>query len=1076
MNMKKQQGNNFTCRLVIFVDRSHDILLKMLTKEFKERRDKNLKMKYPEWNNNPEVFRINKEPPHSYLMPFSELNQALARNFEKSPYYLSLNGKWKFYWAKNPDERPGEFYQENYDVSQWKEIPVPSNWQLYGYDYPIYTNIIYPWTGYEQPKPSLAPTIYNPVGSYRRTFILPGGWTDREIFISFQGVESAFYLWINGKFVGYSEDSRTPAEFNITNYVKFSEENTISVEVYRWCDGSWLEDQDAIRLSGIYRDVYLFSTPKVHIYDFRVITDLDSEYKDAELYVKVNVKNYYDEDASTYKVEAMLYDSQNKPVFEEPIVMDINFVDKKEVVVEKKKFIPNPLKWSAEFPNLYTLVLTLKDSTGKPIEFESCRVGFRKFEIKDGQMKINGKPIMFKGVNRHELDPETGKVMSRERMIQDITLMKQFNINAVRTSHYPNHPLWYDLCDEYGIYVIDEANLESHGAIMEGVPGSDPRWTDACIDRVRNMVERDKNHPCILIWSLGNEAGGGDNFKKMADWVHQNDITRPVHYEGYNDVVDIESHMYAKVESVEEYGRSGNPKPYVLCEYAHAMGNSVGNLFKYWDVFERYPNLQGGFIWDWVDQSLKWPIPNREGEYFFAYGGDWGDIPNDGVFCADGLVFPDRTTQPEIWEVRRVYQNIGVEEIDLIQGRVRIKNKYLFTNLNTFRCTWQLLEDDRLLQEGEITDLNIPPLGNKIITIPFVEPTTKPGTEYWLNISFALKEDTMWAEKGYEIAKQQFEILFETQEAETVDITKIPEIKVIESNNNVAIEGKDFSIVFDKIKGTITSYKYNSKELIEDGPIPNFWRAPVDNDRGNGMPVRLQTWHDAGKNRKITEVTTEVIENKAIKIEVNMILPTTNESKYKSIYTIFGTGDVVVENILIPGKDLPEIPEIGMMMQLPEEFENITWYGRGPQENYWDRNTGADVGVYKGTVSEQFIPYLKPSETGNKTDVRWVALTNEERIGLMAIGMPLLEVNALHYTPEDLESVGHPYELNKRKEIILRLNYKQMGIGGDNSWGARTHPEFTLYADKSYSYKFRLRPISSEMPSPMEVSKKKIPI
>ena len=1030
--------------------------------------------KYLEWNNNPEVFRINKEPPHSQLMPFLELNQALSRDFEKSPYYLSLNGNWKFYWAKNPDERPVKFYEENYDVSQWAEIPVPSNWQLYGYDYPIYTNIIYPWTGYEQPRPPFAPTIYNPVGSYRRTFILPESWTGREIFISFQGVESAFYIWINGKSVGYSEDSRTPAEFDITSYVRPGE-NTVSVEVYRWSDGSWLEDQDAIRLSGIYRDVYLFSTPKVHIRDFKVITDLDSEYKDGELYVRVNMKNYESDSQANYKVEAILYNAEAKTVFEEPIVMDINFGNEKEVIAEKKRAVANPLKWSAEYPNLYTLVLTLKDQTGKPIEFESCRVGFRKFEIKDRQMKINGKPIMFKGVNRHELDPETGKVMSKERMLQDIKLMKQFNINAVRTSHYPNHPLWYDLCDEYGIYVIDETNLESHGAIWEGVPDSDPRWTDACIDRLRNIVERDKNHPCILIWSLGNEAGKGDNFKKMADWVHRNDPTRPVHYEGYNDVADIESHMYAKVESVEEYGKSGNPKPYILCEYAHAMGNSVGNLFKYWNVIEKYPNLQGGFIWDWVDQSLKWPIPNRQGEYFFAYGGDWGDVPNDGVFCADGLVFPDRTVQPELWEVKKVYQNIGIEEVNLIQGKVRIKNKYLFTNLNTFRCTWQLVKDGKVLQGGEITDLDIPPLESKIITIPFVKPTTKPSAEYWLNISFTLKENTLWASKGHKVAKQQFEVPFETPEPEVIDISKMPEIKVEESSNKVEVKGKNFSIIFDKIKGTIASYKYNNKELIKDGPIPNFWRASVDNDRGNGMPVRLQTWHDAGKNRRITKVTTEMIKDNAIKIEVDIVIPTTNESNYKSIYTIFGTGDVVVENTIIPGKDLTEIPEIGMMMQLPEEFENIVWYGRGPQENYWDRNTGADIGVYRSTVDEQFVPYLKPSETGNKTDVRWVTLTNDEGLGLMAIGMPLFEVNALHYTPEDLESVGHPYELNKRKEVILRLNYKQMGIGGDDSWGARPHPEFTLYADKTYSYKFRLRPISKEI-VPMEVSKQRIPI
>ncbi|MGC8716408.1 MAG: glycoside hydrolase family 2 TIM barrel-domain containing protein [bacterium] len=1017
---------------------------------------------YPEWNNNPEVFRINKEPPHTQLMPFEE--------FIRSTNYISLNGKWRFHWAKNPEERPKEFYKEDYDVSRWIELPVPSNWQLYGYDYPIYTNITYPWTGYEQPKPPFAPTVYNPVGSYRRTFTIPDNWREREIFISFQGVESAFYLWINGRFVGYSEDSRTPAEFDITDYVEFSKENSLSVEVYRWCDGSWIEDQDAIRLSGIYRDVYLFSTPKVHMRDFKVITDLDNEYKDGELYVKVDIVNYGDE-KSSYIVEAMLYDSNKKYVFDKPIIMNVSSIDKR-LSVEGKRFVPNPLKWSAEYPNLYTLVLTLKDQYGNLIESESCRVGFRRFEIKDGKMLINGKRIMFKGVNRHELDPDTGKVMTKDRMIQDIKLMKQFNINAVRTSHYPNHPLWYDLCDEYGIYVIDEANLESHGAIFDGVPGSDPRWMDACIDRVRNMVERDKNHPCILIWSLGNEAGQGDNFKRMSEWVHQNDPTRPVHYEGYNEVADIESHMYAKVEVVEEYGRSGSKKPYILCEYAHAMGNSVGNLFQYWEVFERYPNLHGGFIWDWVDQSLKWPIPNRKEEYYFAYGGDWGDVPNDGVFCADGLVFPDRTIQPELWEVKKVYQNIAIEGIELARGEIRIKNKFLFTNLNSFRCTWRLFEDDRLLQEGDI-DLDIEPFESKIVKIPFRKPIIKPAAEYWLNISFTLKEETKWAPMGHEIAKEQLKLPFENRKSEVADMSKIPEIKISESDNEIVIEGKDFSIIFDKQKGTIISYRYRDRELIKDGPIPNFWRAPIDNDRGNGMPVRLQTWHYAGKNRQIRETISERIGNKGIRIKVDMTIPTTNESQYRSNYTIFGSGDVIIENTLIPGNDLPEIPEVGMIMSLPEGFENITWYGRGPQENYWDRNTGADVGVYRGTVTDQFVPYLRPQETGNKTDVRWITLTDDEGFGLIIIGMPLTEVNVLHYTPEDLENANHPYELTKRKETILRVNYKQMGVGGDNSWGARTHPEFTLYADRAYSYKFTIKPISKDA-NPMEVSRENI--
>jgi len=1028
---------------------------------------------YPEWNNNPEIFQINREPPHASLMPFSTLEQALEGNYENSPYYVSLNGTWKFHWAKNPLERPVNFYREDYDVNSWNEIQVPSNWQLQGYDYPIYTNIVYPWVGYERPKPPFAPTLYNPVGSYKRTFVLPKRWRDREIFISFQGVESAFYLWINGRYVGYSEDSRSPAEFNITRYIREGE-NTVAVEVYRWSDGSWLEDQDAIRLSGIYRDVYLYSTPKVHIRDFSVITDLDKNYKDAELKIRFHIRNYSNNKVLGYKLEYALYDRENRLAFREPVSSDITIEKDQEIVLSSRKLVKNPLKWSAEYPDLYTLVLILKDSKNNILELESCKIGFRKFEIKENQMLLNGRPIVFKGVNRHEIDPDTGKYVSKESMLQDIILMKRFNINAVRTSHYPNHPYWYDLCDKYGIYVIDEANIESHGAISEGVPGSDPRWTSACLDRVKNMVERDKNHPSVLIWSLGNEAGYGENFKKMADWIRKNDPTRLIHYEGYNEIADIESHMYAKVEEVEAYGILGNAKPYILCEYSHAMGNSVGNLFKYWDVIERYPNLQGGFIWDWVDQALRWKIPGRPDEYFFAYGGDWGDKPNDGNFCANGLVFPDRNIQPELWEVKRIYQNIGVKEINILIGKVKIINKYLFTSLSAFECSWELLEDDKVIQKGKIRDLNIPPLSEKIVTISFKKPKTKPNTEYWLNVRFSLKEDTLWAPKGYEVAREQFNIPFETPKPKVMSLSEMPSLDVKESKKDVVIVGKDFQVIFDKDKGTISSYKCKGRMLLRSGPIPNFWRAPLDNDRGNGMPVRTGVWRDAGEKRRVESFKMSNIKNKAVTIDISFLLPTANRSKYRVFYTVYGSGDIVLESALIPGDNLPEIPVIGMMLSLPKEFKNIKWYGRGPWENYCDRNRGSDIGVYSSTVEEQFVPYLRPSENGNKTDVRWVSLTDENGFGLLAIGMPKLEISALYYKPEDLERARHPYELKPRDEIILRLNYRQMGVGGDDSWGARPHPEFTIYPDRSYTYRFRLRPLSGPLESPMEISKQYI--
>lgn len=1236
-----------------------------------------------EWNDNPGIFQVNREPAHATFIPFADVETALMRDRDNSPYFKLLNGQWKFFWSENPASRPVDFYKEDFDVSQWDEIPVPSCWQLQGYDYPIYTNVTYPWTGYENPKPPKAPTVYNPVGSYRHTFTIPEDWDGREVFISFQGVESAFYLWVNGQEVGYSEDSFTPAEFNITEYLEQGE-NTIAVEVYRWSDGSWLEDQDFIRLSGIFRDVYLYSVPKVHIRDFKVETDLDDQYKDATLNLRVDLRNLGIENPDNYKVEAMLYDADESPVLLEPFYTTASFGEEEnEVSVELEQFIENPLKWSAEDPNLYTLVLSLKDSTDNILETTSCRVGFREFEIEDKQMKINGKPIMFKGTNRHEIDPDTGRVISKERMIQDILLMKQFNINAVRTSHYPNDPMWYDLCDEYGLYLIDEANVESHGA-NGTLPKSDPNWLDACLDRMKSMVERDKNHPSVLIWSLGNEAGSGTTFKHMAEWARQADPTRIIHYEGDNQWADVQSNMYARVGTVENYGKTGT-KPYILCEYAHAMGNSVGNLFKYWDVIEKYPNLQGGFIWDWVDQALRWPTPvkriisdksnnkfksemfgelevgrsgnalrgytilpdvpelnitgqgltleawvkpeasassdnviiakgdsqfaikhtanylqqNRSviefyiydadipgqwtqwvaavadtpsdwfGEWhhvagtydgtkltiyidgelkaekettakitanaypvgigrdvernrgfngliddariynraltideinnherqpdestvlwvdfedveedgyrdseFFAYGGDWGDNPNDGNFCANGLIFPDRTVQPELYEVKKVYQNIGIKAVDLENGQIEIQNKYLFTNLEEFNMSWELLEDDEIIDSGNIV-IDLAPLSSKVITVPFETPQIKPGAEYWLNINFTLKEDTPWADAGHEIAKEQFSMPF-SKEPLSLSISDMPELELEENDEEILINGDKFTIVFDKSKGTMSSYVYDDKEVIKEGPIPNFWRAPIDNDKGNGMPSRTATWRYAGENRQISNVTVTRLADQVIQIDVDATLPTKVESEYKATYVFYGSGDVVVNNTLISDSSLPEIPEIGTILTLPEEFENIKWYGRGPQENYWDRNTGALVGVYNSTVDEEFIPYLEPSETGNKTDVRWVTLTNDEGFGLLAIGMPLIEVNALHYTPEDLSTASHPYKLVRRDDITLRLNYKQMGLGGDDSWGAKPHSEFTLYPGKPYSYSYRLKPITLSTQSPMELNKEVI--
>jgi beta-galactosidase len=1017
-----------------------------------------------EWYNKPDVFQVNRLPAHATLMPYDNVASATNGVRTESPYYYSLSGTWKFFLATNPSKRDTSFYKDTAHVSNWGNIQVPGNWQTQGYDYPIYTNVTYPWTGRENPSPPQAPIVYNPVGSYRREFTIPESWNSRQIFLSFQGIGSAFYVWINGKYIGYGEDSFTPKDYDITKYLRTGT-NNISVEVYRWSDGSWLEDQDMIRLSGIFRDVFLFSTPPVHMYDFHYITDLDGSYTNATLTVKADLKYFSQTAPIGYSVEAALYNPDGGQVTSLQLGT-ASFSTGSEVQLSQSTSVTNPQKWSAEFPNLYTIVIVLKDPSGNIIETESCNLGFRKFELNGGQMKINGKPILFKGVNRHEIDPISGKTLSYERMVQDITIMKQFNINAVRTSHYPNDPRWYELCDRFGLYVIDETNLESHG-ISNVLPASKSEWTQNCIDRLQSMVQRDKNHPCVVIWSLGNEAGSGSNFQAMTDWVHQNDPTRLVHYEGYNQVADITSYMYAKVETVEAYGASGSSKPFILCEYSHAMGNSEGNIYQYWDVIEKYPNLQGAFIWDFVDQGLL----NSSGG--FSYGGDWGDKPNDADFCANGIVSADRTLQPEIYEVKKVYQNIKVKAVDLLKGQVEVKNYFCFTNVNSFAGSWQLMADNDIVASGSITgsDLNIPPLTSKTITVNFGSPVLKAGSSYWLNLSYKLTKDERWAPTGHEIASEQFQIPFSVPIAAKIDTSKIPSLAVLNSNDSVIVSNNQVQFVFNKTKGFISSFEYQGVKLLDSGPVPNFWRAPNSNDIGNGMPSRCSTWKNASQNRTVEGLTVTEISAHQIQITVSFSYPTSTKSYGTVIYDIYGDGNVVISSTLVPGStQLPEIPEFGMLCTVPSSFNNILWYGRGPFENYWDRKTGSNVGVYKTTLDSMFVAYIRPQETGNRTDVHWVCLTNNSGNGLMAVGMPIFEFNALQYTASELESKKHPYELVKNSSIVFRVSHHQMGMGGDDSWGARPHPEFTLSSNKTYTYQYRLLPVTS-LQQAMDISK-----
>ncbi|MPQ43385.1 glycoside hydrolase family 2 TIM barrel-domain containing protein [Clostridium tarantellae] len=1035
------------------------------------------------WNGNPEVFGENREEAHATLMPFNTIEEALNNpnyeHYSNSTNYLSLNGDWKFNIVDNPFLDIKDFYKTNFDTSSWDTIAVPSSWQVEGYDQIRYTNTAYPWENQDnQPEVPDAPTDYNPIGYYKTTFNVPENWDEREIFVSFQGVESAYYLYINGEYVGYSEDSFTGHDFNIGKYLKEGE-NEIAVKVHRWSDGSWLEDQDFIRLSGIFRDVFLYSTPKAHLRDYTVVTDLDDKFIDSDLNVKVNVTDYGLETAGQYGVTAILY-NENKEVVTE---MKDNIVvgeSEEDVIVNLSTKVKNPKKWSAESPNLYTLVIVLENSNGEIIETISNKIGFREVYIEGKQMKINGQPIVFKGVNRHEIKPDTGRVLDKETMVKDIELMKKYNINSVRSSHYPNDARWYDLCNEYGLYVLDEANLETHGLTdredYEEILGSNSRWKDAIIDRQKSLIERCKNESSVIMWSVGNESDMGTNFQDAINFVKEKDPTRPVKYEPsrvkpdeYNP--DIYSRMYRTIEEMVVYAENPNSnKPYIQCEYAHAMGNSVGNLKEYWDVFDKYDILQGGFIWDWVDQSIEL-VDSSTGEKYFSYGGDWGDNLSSGNFCANGLVFPDRTVQPELEEVKQVYQEIEIKDVDVVNGKVNIKNEFLFTNISEYEAIWELRADDKIIEEGNL-NLDIAPLSNKEVIIPFNTPELTQGTEYWLNVSFKLKEDTSWAEKGHVIAKQQFKVPFNNPKEKSLDITSMNNVTLKDDNNYVKVDGEGFKVSINKETGALESYNLNGVELIKEPLIPNYWRAPSDNDRGFGSYNELATWKEAGKNAKVKNVDLVNIENKAIKVKVELDVKTEPKSSNLTIdYVVYGNGEVSISNTLTVPKELPEIPEVGMMMQLPSEFDNVTWYGRGPEENYIDRKTGYDIGVYNKKVEDFFVPYLEPSETGNRTDVRWVTLTNNEGVGLMASGLDAMEFNALHYTPEELSAKKrHPHELNKTEDVVLRLNHKQMGVGGDDSWGAKPHREYMLESGKSYNYTFKIKGIT-EKDSPMNISK-----
>ncbi len=1016
-----------------------------------------------DWENE-KIFGLNKEPGHATLIPHKNEQAALYGDRTASPFYRSLNGTWKFKWFKKPGDANINFYDVKFDDADWDTIAVPGSWQLQGYDIPIYTNILYPFRPVDPPH---IPHDNNPVGCYKQQFKIPSDWNDRQIFLHFEGVKSAFYVWINGQEVGYSQGSATPAEFNITSFLKPGV-NSIAAKVFRWSDGSYLEDQDAWRLSGIYRDVYLFSTPPLHIRDFMVRTELDQTYQNADLTVMAEIQNFDSSRYENYKLECALFDNKNQAVLP-PAEHEFTIHEREKTSINMSMTVANPLKWTAETPHLYTLVLQLKDNAGNVIEIESAKIGFREVEIKNGQLLVNGKAITVKGVNRHEHDPDNGRTISEEMMIKDIKLMKQFNINAVRTSHYPNDPRWYELCDEYGIYLIDETNIETHELWSKFT--KDPRWKAAFIDRAQRMVVRDKNHPSVIIWSLGNEAGYGPNHDAMAEWIRRYDPTRPIHYEatdpGYSGEpshFDIIANMYPSVEKMIELTESNPDRPVIICEYAHAMGNSVGNLQDYWDAIEKYPRLQGAFIWDWVDQGLR--QYTEDGEEWYAYGGDFGEELTDSNFCINGVVFPDRTPQPELYEVKKVYQSIKVTPVDLLEGTYKIHNAYDFMNLSVAQIHWEITANGKIIQNGNLGSYSIPAGTSRIITIPYQKFTAEPGTEYWIDISFRLAEPTRWAQANHELAWYQFQLPRNNSTVKSLKIDDISPLKLEQTTDNFLISGKEFSIRFDRKLGTIASFLYEGHQLLNQGPLPNFWRAPTDNDAGGEERSFKYRWQKAGLNKLKTivkKVDAHQIQPQVIRINVEFELQgATGKIQHICIYTIYGAGDILLDNQIKVDANLPPLPKVGLSMQLPQEFENLTWYGRGPHESYWDRKSGARVSIYQGTVAEQYVPYIYPQENGNKSDVRWASIMNANDVGLLAIGMPLLNVSAHHYTLKNLTTARHTHEIRKSDHITWNLDYQLMGLGGDDSWNPRTHEEYLLNSD-SYQYQLRLCPVSSKI-------------
>ncbi|WP_042149018.1 MULTISPECIES: glycoside hydrolase family 2 TIM barrel-domain containing protein [unclassified Pseudoalteromonas] len=1029
----------------------------------------------PNWQNH-QVFAINKQAPHATLFPYLSKQAALVDQPSQNNNYLLLNGLWQFNWQKDPKNAPTGFEKKGFDDSQWSQIPVPGNWEIEGFGYPIYLDERFPFT---TTWPD-APEDYNPVGSYRKPFKLPDSWKNKQVFLHVGAAKSSLDVWLNGKKIGYSQGSKTPAEFDLTEYVK--EDNLLAFQIRRWTDASYLESQDMLRISGIERDVYLYATPKQHIFDFHAKPGLNKDFTQGEFELDLTVKNYADKQAKNLTASYQLLDpAQNMTVvLNASQKLSLNKLGQNELSLNGK--LNKPRLWTAETPNLYTLLINLENENGEIIESLTDQIGFRHIEIKNGQLTVNGKAIYIRGVDRHETSPQNGHVVTKELMEQDIRLMKQFNINAVRSSHYPNDPYWYELTDKYGMYVIDEANIESHPLAIDKNTqiGNEMSWLPAHLDRTQRMFERDKNHPSIIIWSLGNEAGEGKVFEATYQWLKENDGTRPVQYEpaGEAHYTDIFAPMYPSIERLEKYAKNNNDRPGIMIEYAHAMGNSVGNLQDYWDVIEKYDVLQGGFIWDWVDQSLEYT--NAQGVKYWAYGKDFHpDLPSDGNFLNNGLINPDRVPHPHLFEVKKVYQPVGFKAVDIKAGLIDIHNKFIFTNLNEYDLQWQLEANGEVIATGHQAMPNIKPETTQQVQLNLPKLPSASPKEYFVTVKAVVNKTKPLLKKSHEIAFEQFEVpvkyvKFSQSKTHIPSIPSADNLKIANQNDLMTISNNLISATFDKKTGWLSQYQYLNNQLITRPLVANFWRAPTDNDLGNQMQKWASIWQGAGAKLKLNSINNKANESG---VEVNTHYSSNAfKGSYQVTYTISHSGEIHVKTALdlADNQKLPNLPRFGMQLVIPGEYQNMSWFGRGPHETYADRKSAAKISTYKGKVKDQIHHYARPQENGNKTDVRWLALKSNNGAGLLAIGDKPLSVSAWPYLQADIDFIAgkdgeesasglvpvtskHGAEVPMRNLVTVNIDHKQMGVGGDTSWGRLVHAPYTIKA-QDHSYGFTLVP------------------